>query len=305
MKWDDTRRSENVEDQRGNDPQSAGGGGGLGQMLGGGGRMGIGAIIIAGLLSYFTGINFNTILGFEQMFTGGGGGGSISRTNMPQPGSRSGVPADQMGNFAAAVMGETEDVWGKILPAQKNIRYTPPKLVLFSGSTSSGCGKAESAMGPFYCPEDQKVYLDMEFFQEMRTRFGGGGDFAYAYVIAHEVGHHIENQLGILPKIQQMQEQASSQAQSNALSVRVELLADCFAGVWAFNANAQFKILENGDVEKAIATAQAIGDDHLQQQARGRVSPENFTHGSSADRQKWLMTGLQSGQIDACLPLVR
>ena len=301
MKWDDTRLSENVEDRRGEQPAS--GGGGLGQMLGGGGRLGIGALIIAGLLSYFTGINFNTILGFEQMFTGGGS--SISTTSTPQPGTRTGVPADRMGIFASSMMRELEDVWGKILPEQKNIRYIPPKLALFSGSTDSGCGKAESAMGPFYCPDDQKVYLDMEFFQEMRTRFGGGGDFAYAYVIAHEVGHHIENQLGILPKIQKMQEQAGSQAQSNALSVRVELLADCFAGVWAFNANAQFKILEAGDVEKAIATAQAIGDDHLQQQARGRVSPENFTHGSAADRQKWLMTGLQSGQIDACLPLVR
>ena len=224
---------------------------------------------------------------------------------MPQPGGKAGVPADQMGNFVAAVLGETEDVWGKILPAQKNIRYTAPKLVLFNGETKSACGRAESAMGPFYCPEDQKVYLDMSFFQEMRTKLGGGGDFAYAYVIAHEIGHHIENQLGILPKIQQLQEQASSQAQANALSVRVELLADCFAGVWAANANQQWKILEPGDVEKALATAQAIGDDKLQQAARGRVVPDSFTHGSSAQRQQWLTTGLQSGQIDACLPLLR
>lgn len=302
MKWDDTRRSENVEDRRGDDSSTAGGGG-LGGMLGGGGRLGIGAVIIAGLLSYFTGINFNTILGFEQMFTGGGS--SVSRTNAPQPGGKAGVPADQMGNFVAAVLGETEDVWGKILPAQKNIRYTPPKLVLFSGETRSSCGRAEAAMGPFYCPEDQKVYLDMSFFQEMRTKFGGGGDFAYAYVIAHEIGHHIENQLGILPKIQQLQEQASSQTQANGLSVRVELLADCFAGVWAANANQQWKILEPGDVEKALATAQAIGDDRLQQAARGRVVPDSFTHGSSAQRQQWLTTGLQSGQIDACLPLLR
>ena len=300
MKWDDTRRSDNVEDRRGEDRSTAGGG--LGQMLGGGGRLGIGAIIIAGLLSYFTGINFNTILSFEQMFSGGG---SVSRTNMPQPSGKTGVPADQMGNFVSAVLGETEDVWGKVLPAQRNIRYTAPKLVLFSGETRGACGRAEAAMGPFYCPEDQKVYLDMSFFEEMRTKFGGGGDFAYAYVIAHEIGHHIENQLGILPKIQQLQEQASSQAQSNALSVRVELLADCFAGVWAANANQQWKILEPGDVEKALATAQAIGDDRLQQQARGRVTPDSFTHGSSAQRQQWLTVGLQSGQIDACMPLLK
>jgi uncharacterized protein len=299
MKWDDTRRSENVEDRRDSDPTA--GGGGLGQMFGGGGRLGIGAIIIAGLLSYFTGINFNTILGFEQMFTGGG----TTRTNMPQPSGKTGVPADQMGNFVSAVLGETEDVWGKVLPAQKNVRYTAPKLVLFNGETASSCGRAEAAMGPFYCPEDQKVYLDMSFFQEMRTKFGGGGDFAYAYVIAHEIGHHVENQLGILPKIQQLQEQASSQAQSNALSVRVELLADCLAGVWAANANQQWKILEPGDVEKAIATAQAIGDDKLQQKARGRVVPDSFTHGSAAQRQQWLTAGLQSGQIDACMPLLR
>ena len=302
MKWDDTRRSDNVEDRRGQDP-SAAGGGGLGSMLGGGGRLGIGAIIIAGLISYFTGINFNTILGFEQMV--GGGGGSITQTNMPQPSGKAGVPADQMGNFVSAVLGETEDVWGKVLPAQKNVRYTTPKLVLFNGVTASACGRAESAMGPFYCPDDQKVYLDMSFFQEMQSKFGGGGDFAYAYVIAHEIGHHVENLLGILPKIQQMQEQATSQAQSNALSVRVELLADCFAGVWAANANQQWQILEAGDVEKALATAQAIGDDRLQQQARGRVVPDSFTHGSSAQRQQWLTTGLKSGQVDACLPLLK
>ena len=303
MKWDDTRRSENVEDRRGEDSSTAGGGG-LGGMLGGGGRLGIGALIIAGILSYFTGINFNTILNFEQMFTGGSGS-TVSRTNMPQPGAKTGVPADQMGNFVAAVLGETEDVWSKVLPEQKNIRYTAPKLVLFSGETRGACGKAEAAMGPFYCPEDQKVYLDMSFFQEMRTKFGGGGDFAYAYVIAHEIGHHIENQLGILPKIQQLQEQASSQAQANGLSVRVELLADCFAGVWAAHADQQWKILEPGDVEKALATASAIGDDRLQQQARGRIVPDSFTHGSSAQRQQWLNAGLQSGQIDACLPLLK
>ena len=307
MKWDDSRRSDNVEDRRGGEDDGGGGGGGLASMLGGGGRLGIGALIIAGVISYFTGINFNTILGIENMVAGGGGGMVQSQPqNQPQqaraPGQQAvqGGPKDQMADFVAAVLGETEDVWGAVLPAQKNIRYTQPKLVLFTGETASACGRAQSAMGPFYCPEDHKVYLDMAFFNDMRTRFGGGGDFAYAYVVAHEVGHHVENLLGILPKVQKAQENAASQAESNALSVRVELMADCLAGVWAANADKKWQILQPGDLEKALATAQAIGDDRLQQAARGRVVPDSFTHGSSAQRQQWLQTGLKTGQVDSC-----
>ena len=193
-----------------------------------------------------------------------------------------------------------------MLPAQAKIRYVNPKLVLFNGETQSECGgKAVAAMGPFYCPVDQKVYLDTSFFADMKSKFGGGGDFAYAYVVAHEIGHHVQNLLGILPKIQQQQEQAGSKAQANALSVKVELMADCLAGVWAANANQQWQILEPGDVEKGMATAQAIGDDRLQTASRGYAVPDSFTHGSSADRQKWLTTGLKTGQISACMPLMQ
>ena len=309
MKWEDTRRSTNVEDRRDGGEDDGGSGGGMASAFGGGGRLGIGALIIAAIISYFTGINFNTILGIEGMFTGGGGSGytqSAPQVQSQQAGATQGQgatqagPKDQMGDFVAAILGETEDVWGKVLPEQKNIRYTQPKLVLFSGQTRSACGRAESAMGPFYCPEDQKVYLDMSFFNDMRSKFGGGGDFAYAYVVAHEIGHHVENLLGILPKVQQAQQNATSQTESNGLSVRVELMADCLAGVWAANANKQWQILQPGDVEKALATAQAIGDDRLQQASRGRAVPDSFTHGSSAQRQQWLQTGLQTGQVDSC-----
>ncbi len=300
MDWQGGPVSNNVEDRRGGDE---GGGGGMISSFGGGGGLGIGAIIILTLIGWATGINPQLLIGGAQVLTGAGN----SSYSQPQQTTRSsnGAPTDQMGRFIASVLGETEGVWTKILPEQANIQYTKPTLVLFSGQTRSGCGTAQSAMGPFYCPDDQKVYLDMAFFNEMKAKYGGGGDFAYAYVVAHEVGHHVENLLGILPKIQQMQDQASSKAQSNALSVKVELLADCFAGVWAANANQQYKILQQGDVETAIATAQAIGDDKLQTAARGYAVPDSFTHGSAAQRTQWLTVGLQSGQIQACLPLLK
>ncbi len=300
MDWQGGPVSNNVEDRRGGDE---GGGGGMISSFGGGGGLGIGAIIILTLIGWATGINPQLLIGGAQVLTGAGN----SSYSQPQQTTRSsnGAPTDQMGRFIASVLGETEGVWTKILPEQANIQYTKPTLVLFSGQTRSGCGTAQSAMGPFYCPNDQKVYLDMAFFNEMKAKYGGGGDFAYAYVVAHEVGHHVENLLGILPKIQQMQDQASSKAQSNALSVKVELLADCFAGVWAANANQQYKILQQGDVETAIATAQAIGDDKLQTAARGYAVPDSFTHGSAAQRTQWLTVGLQSGQIQACLPLLK
>ena len=293
------RQSDNIEDRRG---ESDGGGGGLGGVIGGGGHLGLGAIVILGIIGYALGIDPRVLISGAEMIQGAGG--QISQSAPPR---QAAPPAnDQMTRFVSAILAENEDVWGTILPAQKNIRYVQPKLVLFNGETRSECGgRAESAMGPFYCPVDQKVYLDTSFFAEMKQKYGGGGDFAYAYVIAHEIGHHIENQLGILPKIQQLQEQAGSKAQANALSVRVELMADCLAGVWAFNANQKWQILEAGDVEKALATAQAIGDDRLQNAGRGYAVPDSFTHGSSAQRQQWLTTGLKSGQIDACMPLMR
>ncbi len=186
-----------------------------------------------------------------------------------------------------------------MLPAQTGVKYQPTTLVIYDGATRSGCGGAQSAMGPFYCPIDKKVYLDTSFFRDMKTKFGGGGEFAYAYVVAHEIGHHVQDLLGILDKVDNMKQRVS-QTPANALSVRVELQADCLAGVWANHANDKWKILQPGDVERALATAQAIGDDRLQTAARGYAVPDSFTHGSSVQRQKWLTAGLKSGDINSC-----
>ncbi len=295
MRWEDYRQSDNIEDRRG-DP---GGNGGMISSIGGGGRLGIGTIIILGLIGYIFGIDPRILIGGAEMLNNGIGTRD-EQSVAPQSNTRTGRPTDEMGRFVSSVLAQTEDVWTKILPEQKGIQYTKPSLVLFSGSTSSSCGRAQSAMGPFYCPLDRKVYLDMSFFEDMRSRFGGGGDFAYAYVIAHEIGHHVQNLIGILPKVQAAQERASSRQDANSLSVRVELMADCLAGVFAFNGNQQFQLLEPGDVEKALATAQAIGDDRLQRASQGRVVPDSFTHGSAVQRQKWLTTGLKSGQVDSC-----
>jgi predicted metalloprotease len=280
MRWEDFRTSSNVEDRRG-----------MG-MAGGAGGLGIGTIVILGLVGWALGIDPRILIGGAEMMSGGGSG-------YQQQQGRQGTPQDEAGRFASAILGNTEDVWKEVLPQQANRQYQPPKMVLFSGSTRSGCGGAQSAMGPFYCPLDQTVYIDLSFFQEMQQRFRAGGDFAYAYVIAHEVGHHVENQLGILPRVQQRQQEVS-EVERNQLSVRVELMADCLAGVWANHSNERWKSLEQGDVEEAINAAQAIGDDRLQKQAQGRVVPDSFTHGSSAQRQRWLTTGLQSGTIQAC-----
>jgi hypothetical protein len=304
MEWEDARRSDNIEDVRG----QGGGGGGFGMPIGGGG-LGIGAIIILSLIGYATGIDPRILIGgAETVVNHGQSYNGQPRTyddRQPQANGRTqGAPKDQMGDFVAAVLGETEDVWSQVLPAQKGVQYVNPKLVLYSGVTRSGCGQAQSAMGPFYCPTDRKVYLDMAFFNDMRTKLGGGGDFAYAYVIAHEIGHHVQNLLGILPRVHNAQEQAD-EAQANNLSVRLELQADCFAGVWAANADQKWHILQQGDVDKALRTAQAIGDDRLQKSSRGYAVPDSFTHGSSQQRQQWLTTGLKSGKIDACNTFAR
>ena len=283
MRWEDFRGSQNIEDYRG-----SGGGG----MLGGGGGLGIGAMVVLGLIGMFLGIDPRILISGAEVITGGGG-------PVASGPAKTGDPTDQEGKFVSRILAMNEDVWSKVLPEQKGVRYVAPKLALFSGATRSACGAAQSAMGPFYCPLDQKVYLDTSFFQDMQRKLGGGGDFAYAYVIAHEVGHHIENLLGILPKVQEAQ-QNSSQTQANALSVRVELMADCLAGVWAAQADQRWKILEAGDIEKAMNTAAAIGDDRLQKQGRGYAVPDSFTHGSSAQRVQWFKTGMQTGQIDAC-----
>ena len=294
MKWEDFRQSENIEDRRGGD--NGGGGGGFSIPMGGGG-LGMGTLIILGLLGWMFGVDPRILIGGAEML---GGGSPRVQQQSPQASRPSAPPTDQMGRFVAGVVGNIEDIWTEILPAQKNIKFQPAPLVMFSGQTTSACGRAQSAMGPFYCPVDRKMYLDTSFFQDMQRRFGGGGDFAYAYVIAHEMGHHIENLLGILPKVQRAQQAASSQADSNGLSVRVELMADCLAGVWAANSQRKKEFLDQGDLEKAIKTAEAIGDDRLQKASRGQIVPDSFTHGSSDQRKQWLTTGLRSGQIDSC-----
>jgi predicted metalloprotease len=295
MKWEDFQSSENIEDRRGND-QYAGAGGG--SRWGGAGNLGLGTVVVLGIIGYLTGINPAVLIGGAEMLNNMRGGGQVA--NVPHTSTPRQEPTDQTGRFVAKILGENEEVWSRVLPEQKNIRFTPPTLVLFDGVTHSDCGTAQSAMGPFYCPLDKKIYLDTAFFRDLKRRYGGGGDFAYAYVISHEMGHHIQNELGILPKVRRAQERAASRSEANALSVRVELMADCLAGVWAANGNARRQFLEPGDVERAVATAQAIGDDRLQQASRGVAVPDSFTHGSAADRVKWLQAGLQSGQIDSC-----
>ena len=305
MEWENFRRSDNIEDRRGDDGGGdTGGGGGFGGATGG---LGIGTIIILGLISWGLGIDPRVLIGGAEMANNARHSSQYGQqTTQPQRQTQraSGTPTDAMGQFVAAVLAETEDVWTDILPAQKHIQYIKPKLVLFSGQTRSGCGAAQAAMGPFYCPADKKVYLDLSFFNDMKRKLGGGGDFAYAYVIAHEVGHHVQDQLGILGKAE-AKEQQSSKAQANAISVRIELMADCLAGVWAANADEKYHVLQPGDVEKAINTAKAIGDDRLEQAAGQRVVPDSFTHGTSAQRVQWLNTGLHSGQIDSCNTFAR
>ncbi|MCP4563222.1 MAG: hypothetical protein GY873_26970 [Bosea sp.] len=288
MRWEDYRQSENVEDRRG------GGGGEYAGLPGGRGGIGIGTMVVLGLLGWALGIDPRILIGGAEMI--GGIGGRSAPTQEQR--KSAGPPQDEMGKFISAVLAQNEDIWTKVLPQQANRKYVPPKLVLFSGVDRSGCGTAQSAMGPFYCPNDQRVYLDLSFFQEMQRKLGGGGDFAYAYVVGHEVGHHIQNLLGILPKVNELR-QRLSERESNALSVRVELQADCFAGVWAYNLQAMDRV-EPGDIDEAMRTASAIGDDKLQQQGRGVVVPDSFTHGSSAQRTRWFNTGFKSGSLQSC-----
>ena len=286
MKWEESRQSDYVEDRRGSG-QYAGGGGSSG-------HLGLGAMIVLGLIGYAFGIDPRLLIGGAEMVSK-----VTSKPQQAAPAGQVGAPKDQMGRFVAAVLAENEDVWKEVLPAQTGVKFTPAPIVLFNRATQSACGTAQSAMGPFYCPLDKKIYLDTSFFKDMQGRFGGGGDFAYAYVISHEMGHHVQDLLGILPKAQAAQ-QRSSKEQASAISVRVELQADCLTGVWAANANQKWQLIEEGDVEKAIKTAQAIGDDRIQQSTRGYAVPDSFTHGSSAQRVEWLERGLKSGKIESC-----
>lgn len=283
MREDDLRASDNVEDRRGSGLAVRGGG------------LGLGAVVVLTLLGWALGINPAALIDGAQMVAGGDTP-SVSQSNA----GRAGAPTDQMGNFVARVLGETEDVWSEELPRQANRPYEKPILVLFAGATRSGCGTAQAAMGPFYCPLDRKLYLDTSFFQDMQRRFGGGGDFAYAYVISHEVGHHVQNLIGLLPKAQRAQQNASDRASANAISVRIELMADCFAGVWANKMNQRHRNIDENDVREAVRAASAIGDDRLEKQSQGYAVPDSFTHGSSEQRVHWLTTGLKSGSVKAC-----
>ena len=294
MRWDDFRRSDNVEDHRG-----GGGRGGFNLPVGGGG-LGIGTIVVLGLIGWALGIDPRLLISGAEMVSG-----NRSQYELPieRPAQRTGVPSDQMGNFVAAVLGNTEDTWGKVFQ-DAGQQYRAPRLRLFTGQVSSACGMASSASGPFYCPPDRRIFLDTSFFDEMRTRFGActgkGCEFAQAYVIAHEVGHHVQNQLGILPKAREAQQAAGDRAAANRIQVRVELQADCFAGIWANQSNQGWNSIEPGDIEAALQTAAAIGDDRLQKQARGYVVPDSFTHGTSAQRQRWFTIGFKSGRVSSC-----
>jgi predicted metalloprotease len=293
MRWDDFRRSSNVEDER-----EASAGGGFG-MPGGAGGLGIGTIIILGLIGWALGIDPSVLINGAQILSGGG-----APTQQTSQGPINSTQDSQTADFVAAVLGDTEDRWTEIFRASGRI-YHPPKLVLYSGVIQGGCGLARSAMGPFYCPRDQQVYLDTSFFRDMQRKFGACSDekacrFSEAYVIAHEVGHHVQDELGILPRVTRAQQAAASQAEANALQVRVELQADCLAGVWANHAQQKHKFLDPGDVDQALQTAAAIGDDRLQRETQGYVVPDAFTHGASAQRKRWFMNGFNSGQISAC-----
>lgn len=283
MRMDGERESDNVEDRRG----EGGGGGGFSF---GGGSLGIGAVVIALIGGAIFGINPLTILG---MLSGGGSAPQTQQAPAPLP------PAgDKEATFVRKVLGDTEDTWGQLFK-QGGATYVNPKLVLFRGAIRTGCGQGQAAMGPFYCPADQKVYIDLDFYDTLKNQLGAPGDFAQAYVIAHEVGHHVQNLLGIADKVEQQRSRASP-AQANALSVKVELQADCFAGVWANHANESRQILEQGDAEQAMNAAAKIGDDALQKSRGGAVVPESFTHGTSAQRQRWFSTGLKTGSVKAC-----
>jgi predicted metalloprotease len=282
MRLDEGRESSNVEDRR------DGSGGGM--RLGGG--VGIGTIVIALVASYFLGINPLTVL---SLLSGGGGLPVAPQTQAP---AKAPPKDDAEARFVSIVLADTEDVWRDLF-AKSNRRYVDPKLVLFRGSTPTACGTGQAAMGPFYCPGDQKVYIDLSFYEEMKTRFRAPGDFAQAYVIAHEVGHHVQNLLGVSEKVDQARRRVSER-EGNALSVRLELQADCLAGVWGFHANRARKILESGDLEEALNAATAIGDDTLQRSAGRGVSPDSFTHGSSAQRVRWFRRGIESGDMRQC-----
>jgi hypothetical protein len=275
MRLEDMRPSDNVEDRRGMGVGRTGAGFGLGTIV----------LLVAG---YFLGVSPSTLLGIVSEVS--------SPAQAPQGAAVTGKPADAQGDFAARVLGETEDVWGKYFAASGQ-RYTPPTMVLFTGEVESACGSTSAAAGPFYCPGDQKLYLDLGFFEQLATEFGAPGEFARAYVIAHEVGHHIQTLLGITDKIERLRAQQGGGEGAHGVQVEVELQADCFAGVWAM---LDQRIIEPGEVQQALQAAASVGDDTLQRRMQGRVVPETFTHGSAEQRQRWFERGFEGGKIGSC-----
>lgn len=281
MKWEGNRESDNVEDRR----DGGGGGGGFG------GKIGVGTIVIALAAWGLFGINPLTTL---DVLSGGN-----APTAQVQQGPVNKPPAgDKQAKFVSVVLADTEDVWKEVF-TKGGATYTPPKLVLFRGSTPTPCGAGQSAMGPFYCPGDQKVYIDLSFYDTLSRELGAPGEFAKAYVIAHEIGHHVQNLLGVDAKVEQAGRRLNTK-EKNALSVRVELQADCYAGLWAKKANESRQILQNGDIESAMNAAAKIGDDALQRASSGTVRPDSFTHGTSEQRARWFNTGLQTGSVKSC-----
>jgi uncharacterized protein len=272
-----------------------------GVSLGGRAGLGIGTVVILGLIGWALGIDPRVLIGGAEMMSQNGQTHQQADAGRASP---TGKPSDEMGHFVSAILGSTEAEWTEIF-AGAGKTYRPPTLVLFSGATQSGCGFAKAAMGPFYCPIDQKVYLDTSFFQDLERRFRAcdvgskSCQFSEAYVIAHEIGHHVQHLLGLLPKVQEAQ-RGMEKAEANSLQVRVELKADCLAGVWANRAQAKWQFIEPGDVEAALQTASAIGDDRLQRQTQGYIVPDAFTHGTSTQRTRWFMTGLKSGKVASC-----
>jgi predicted metalloprotease len=301
MQYDDFRRSGDIDDRR-DDGGGGGGGGGFGLPVGGGG-LGIGTVVVLGLVGWALGIDPRLLIGGAEILTGGNQT-STYQTGRPSSPTKNGVPTDEMGSMISGILGEIDDRWSEIFQSTGRT-YTGPRVVLFRNSTNGGaCGQAQSAMGPFYCPPDKQIFLDTSFFRQVETRFrgcsGNACKFTAAYIIAHEAGHHIQNLLGILPKVTAQQRQVSK-TESNALQVRVELQADCLSGVWVnHEAKKRPNFLEAGDIDAALTTATAIGDDTLQRQATGRVVPDSFTHGSAEQRKRWFMTGYQQGTVQAC-----
>jgi uncharacterized protein len=305
MRLDDLPESGNIEDRRGEG--GFGGGGGFGLPIGGGG-LGIGTIVVLGIVGWALGIDPSLLIGGAEILSGG----NQPQVQAPPTARRTGKPQDEAGRFVNRVLSSTDERWKEVF-AQDGRSYRAPVLVLYRGQTQAQCGgAAQSAMGPFYCPADQKVYLDTSFFDQIATRFRGcdvgskSCQFSQAYVIAHEVGHHVQNLLGILPKAQQAQSRAGSRADANHIQVQVELQADCLAGVWAKRENEHLRnqgkppMIEPGDVEAALRTAAAIGDDTLQRRSQGYVVPDSFTHGSAAQRQRWFEAGFRSGSVQGC-----